>query len=144
MSSLALFVLVLAHASALVHPPALASPGLLKLNTESVEFANANRARIIASINADPSSSWHAAMPVRFQNQSYSAFLRDGAGVLGGDPRENLAGLPVKTYKDISKFTGILDIPANFSSVQQWGGVCPILKEVSLLPLVVACFFFFS
>ena len=93
-----------------------ASGLLTQKQATDVNFAQQNRAQIIASINTNPSSTWTAEIPSRFQGQSYEALLRDGAGVLGGDPSENAAGLTVKTHTDLISKTGIqlVDIPGKF------------------------------
>lgn len=100
---------------------------VMGFDVESVAFANANRARIVGEINADPASPWIAAVPLRFRDTSYSRLLRDGAGVLGGDPRENAAGLRVKMLQDIDVPPSA--IPATFQSADTWPQ-CSVIKEV--------------
>eukprot|EP00756_Hemistasia_phaeocysticola_P015332 Hpha_TRINITY_DN15404_c0_g1::TRINITY_DN15404_c0_g1_i3::g.173212::m.173212/K01363/CTSB; cathepsin B len=96
---------------------------------ESVAYADANRARIVAAVNSDPTSPWRAGAASRFEGRPYSALLRDGAGIQGGDPRENAAGLQLKTHESLSKrYSGA--IPASFESEAEWGKVCPSLSEI--------------
>ena len=40
------------------------------------------------------------------------------------------AGLPMKTVDDIIAYRGVTPIPSNFSSLDRWGKVCPILAEI--------------
>merc|ERR1712086_191204 len=96
----------------------------------SVSHANANRARIASSINSDPSSSWTAAaIPVaRFRDTPYSV-LKSMAGVLGGDPQENEANLPVKSVEQLRERSAGAAIPDAFDSVAAWPQ-CPILKQI--------------
>ena len=100
------------------------------LDVESVEWANANRERIAARVNGDPDSSWWAsAVPAHpFTETPYSVLLQYGAGVLGGDPRENVAGLPVKTERDLAaRWSGA--IPDSFESKDAWPQ-CPAIGEI--------------
>ena len=110
------------------------------IDYDSVEFANANRARIVATINSNTSSSWTAAIPVRFANTPYKVFRSLAAGVLNGNPRENDAGLPVKTLDDLVQRRASLAlaagasisapaIPDEFDSASNWP-MCPILLEI--------------
>jgi len=103
---------------------------LTQEHTTSITYAEKNRAEIIARVNSDPTSTWTAAPAKRFQGQSYEKFLRDGAGILGGDPRENAAGLPVKTYQELVAKTGIASIPDEFNTYMKWGNVCPIMAKI--------------
>jgi len=111
---------------------------------ESVAFADARRAAIAARVNADATSPWRAtATPPKFAHTPYSALLKFGAGVLGGDPRENAARLPVKTLADIrarspSPFlragagnagSAPLPLPAAFDARAAWPQ-CPIIGEI--------------
>jgi cathepsin B len=76
-------------------------------DASSASFARAHRARIVARVNGDPASSWEAAVDKRFEGTAYLSLLADGAGILGGDPRENLAGLPTKRYADLAPRAGL-------------------------------------
>jgi hypothetical protein len=103
------------------------------LDFDSVEAANANRARIIAAVNGDPRSTWTAGAPIaRFRDTPYSV-LRSLAGVLGGDPTENEANLPVKTLAEITARYearyGTGTPPASFDAVLNWPQ-CPIIGEI--------------
>jgi cathepsin B len=106
------------------------------LNFDSVIEANANRARIFEEVNSDLNSTWVAAeTPAsRFANTPYSV-LRTLAGVLGGNPMENEAGLRVKTLEELEdNFRGMFGsaaaVPAAFNAIDKWGAVCPIMKEI--------------
>eukprot|EP01079_Euglenida_sp_SAG-EU17-18_P004469 gene4469-4716_t len=77
------------------------------LNTESVAFASANRARIIEAVNADSSSSWTAELPARFAGTPYSVLIQQGAGIIGGDPRENKANLSIVTLRELAPRAGL-------------------------------------
>jgi len=101
----------------------------LPINVDSVDYASASRARIIQETNTQ-ASTWQAAVSNRFKGTTYSFLLSQGAGVLGGNPAENEAGLPMKTVDDIIAYRGVTPIPSNFSSLDRWGKVCPILAEI--------------
>ena len=109
---------------------AIASSAPLDFDFDSVEFANANRRAIIERVTADPKATWVAASPIgRFANTPYSVLRMYGAGVLGGNPVENEAGLPTKTLEDLQKrFSG--PIPAAFDATQHWSWVCPMMLEI--------------
>ena len=87
------------------------SARLTEKQTTDVDYAVQNRQRIIHEVNSN-TSTWQAHTG-RFAGQSYERFLRLGAGVLGGDPTENAAGLPIKTLLSLQDRTGIQlsDIP---------------------------------
>jgi cathepsin B len=97
-----------------------------------VAYAEKNRLEIISKINGDPKSAWIAETPIRFKGKSYEQFLRDGAGVLGGNPTENAARLQIKTHEELIAKTGIQpkDIPAEFNTYTKWGGICPIMAKI--------------
>ena len=109
------------------------------LDFDDVDFANANRAAIAARVNGDPSSSWVAATTGaqlgRFANTSYSV-LRSLAGVLGGDPTENEAGLPTRTLAETSaayaaRFGGGSSLPVSFDAARYWSAQCgSIIAEI--------------
>jgi hypothetical protein len=105
---------------------------LTEEQTTDVDYAVQNRQRIIQEVNTNTSSTWQAGQYERFAGQSYERFLRDGAGVLGGDPTENAAGLITKLLSDIQAKSGILlsDIPAEFNTYMKWGNVCPIMAKI--------------
>jgi len=85
---------------------------LTEEQTTDVAYAVTNRQRIIHEVNSNTTSTWISGPNSRFAG-SYERFLRDGAGVLGGDPTENAAGLPIKTLLSLQDRTGIQlsDIP---------------------------------
>ena len=109
--------------------------GAAAYDLDSVADAELNRARIVAAVNGDPASPWRAATtPVaRFAGKSYRV-LATMAGVLGGDPAENKAGLQVKTLAQIEARRATSDqalsaMPANFSAKSNWPN-CPIIGEI--------------
>ena len=97
---------------------------------QSISFAQVNRERIISNVNSNSASTWEAEFPIRFKGTAYTKLLRDGAGVLGGDPNENAAKLPIKTHADLQTKTGITSIPTHFNTYMKWGNVCPILATI--------------
>ena len=109
-------------------PPAAAA-----LDFDSVTFANANRARIVQSVREDPHSTWTAtSLPApRFVDTPYST-LRTLGGVLGGDPTENRAGLPIKTLRDIQLRSGLRSsaMPAAFDSRANWPECASTIGEI--------------
>ena len=98
---------------------------LTEEQTTDVDYAVHNRQRIILEVNSNTSSTWKAGRSQRFAGQSYVRLLRDGAGVLGGDPTENAAGLMTKSYEQLRTKSGIQlsDIPAEFNTYMKWGNV---------------------
>ena len=108
-----------------------------EFDASSASFAREHRARIVARVNGDAASSWTAAVDARFAGTAYDRLLADGAGILGGDPRENLAGLPTKRYEDIAPRAGLGEagrsgennIPETFNSYERWPQ-CPIIKQI--------------
>jgi hypothetical protein len=102
---------------------------------DSVADAELNRARIVATVNGDPASPWRAATTpaARFAGKPYRV-LATMAGVLGGDPTENEAGLQVKTLAQIEARRAtsgqtLSAMPANFSAKANWPN-CPIIGEI--------------
>ena len=116
--------------SAVFVPLAVAAALDPSFDFESVAFANANRAAIAARVNGNPSSSWVATTTpaARFANSSY-AVLRSLAGVLGGNPAENEAGLPLRTLGDMRAEGAPLEAPASFDAASFWSQ-CPIIAEI--------------
>jgi cathepsin B len=111
----------------------LAVFGAAAIDFDSVSEANANRELIAEQVNSDPNSSWVAtATPGRFTNTPYSVF-KSMAGVLGGDPTENKAGLRVKTLEELevsyNSTFGLTAIPASFNAMDNWPQ-CPIMREI--------------
>lgn len=115
-------------------PAAAASEeGIPTIHLESVAFADAHRAAIAARVNGDAASTWRAtASPPKFAGTPYRVLLTYGAGVLGGDPRENAARLPIKTLADLRARSPSLlttPLPAAFDSRAAWPQ-CPIIGEI--------------
>ena len=108
----------------------LASAVLSTLDFNSVGVANANRVRIAAAVNSDAHSTWRAtAVPAPpFTNTSYSVLRTLGAGVLGG-PRENAAGLPVKSAADLSRRSAGTP-PAAFEAKEHWPQCGEMIGEI--------------
>lgn len=106
------------------------SPGFADLLSLSAEDADTIRQRTVVAVNADPNSTWTAIYPPvpRFQGKTFN-FLASLAGVLGGDPSENAAGLPVKRLSDFIGAFGAINIPAAFDAVTAWPQ-CPIIAEI--------------
>lgn len=93
----------------------------------NVDEAEAHRAALAEEVNSDPSSTWRAAWPPasRFAGRNYSVLV-NLAGILGGDPAENEAGLPVRTRAELSSGGSI---PESFDALLAWPQ-CPIIGEI--------------
>lgn len=89
--------------------------------------ADQNRREIAARVNSDPNSTWIASeTPIpRFAGQSYGMLKKMGGGVLGDDPKENKANLPIKTLSDFAP----TPLPISFDARAYWPQ-CPIIQEI--------------
>jgi len=102
-------------------------PGILSL---SAADSDAHRQEIVAEVNANANATWKAVYPPigRFEGKTYEV-LASLAGVLGGDPSENAAGLPIRQLSDFIDAFGAPSIPAAFDAVVAWPQ-CPIIAEI--------------
>ncbi|CAK0827428.1 unnamed protein product [Prorocentrum cordatum] len=92
--------------------------------------ADTYRQQLVSMVNSNPNSTWSAVYPPvqRFHGKPYSV-LASLAGVLGGDPSENAAALPVRKLADFTTAFGTQDIPASFDAQTAWPQ-CPIIAEI--------------
>lgn len=104
--------------------------GLSDILILSAVDSDAHRQDIVAKVNTDPNSTWKAVYPPidRFKGKTYEV-LASLAGVLGGDPYENAAGLPIRKLSDFTDAFGTHDIPVDFDAVSAWPQ-CPIIAEI--------------